>query len=224
MRPPDPLDFRGALPVPLVEEEWAVAESGVSPGRALRIAACELASDARVLALQAGLGPALAGPLRCLDAALPFEDGVWPRVVLQHVLEQPGRTRALLAESIRVLAPGGDLLVFGFDPFAPAVLCRWIGRASWRRSVAPVPPYRLAHLVGLAGLGRVTVECLGSRLRVLPEAGQIERNRGWGCSIYLLRARKLEARILPWRRLSPRVSAPAHGLAPTAGRRAVEVA
>lgn len=224
MRPSEPEHIEGALPAQLMEEEWAVAESGISPGRALRIAACDLASDARVLALQAGPGPALGGPLHCRDAALPFEDGAWPRVVLQHVLEQPGRTRALLAESIRVLAPGGDLMVFGFDPFAPAVLCRWIARSSWRRAVAPVPPYRLGHLVGMAGLGRVTIENLGSRWRVLPELGEIRRNRGWGCCIYLLRARKLEARVLPWRRLGHKVDAPAHRLAPTAGRRALEVA
>jgi SAM-dependent methyltransferase len=224
MREPEPSSWRDAHLPRLADEEWTLLADGASPGRSLRIAPCPLPSTAQALGLHAAGDARLGGPIACAEDALPFEDGAWPRVVLQHVIERPGVGRSLLAESVRVLAPGGELVVFGLDPFAPGVLGRWISDARWRREVAPVPPYRLAHVVGLIGLARVTVEGRGPRWRSLPGAGELAHAGGWGRCLYVLRARKLEARVIPWRRAIERVEVRAAGLAPSAGRRALEVA
>jgi SAM-dependent methyltransferase len=224
MREPESSSWRDANLPRLVEEEWALLADGASPGRSLRVAPCPLPSTAQALGLHAEPEHRLGGPLSCAEDALPFEDGAWPRVVLQHVIERPGVGRSLLSESVRVLAPGGELVVFGLDPFAPGVLGRWLFDALWRREVAPVPPYRLAHVVGLMGLARVSVEGRGPRWRSSPGPGGIVRAGGWGRCLYVLRARKLEARVIPWRRAVERVEVRGAGLAPSAGRRALEVA
>lgn len=197
---------------------------GASPGRSLRVGPCALPSTAQALGLHVERDHRLGGPVTCAEDALPFEDGAWPRVVLQHVIERPGVGRSLLAESVRVLAPGGELVVFGLDPFAPGVLGRWVSDAGWRREIAPVPPYRLAHVVGLMGLARVSVEGRGPRWRAFPAPAELTRSGGWGRCLYVLRARKLEARVIPWRRAIERVEVRGAGLAPSAGRRALEVA
>lgn len=224
MRESETPSWHDALAGGLLDEEWALVSGGASPGRSLRIAAFPVPSSAQALGLHAGTRLRVAGPVECAEDAFPFEDGAWPRVVLQHVIERPGVGRGLLAESIRVLAPGGELVIFGLDPFAPGVLARWISDPKWRCSVAPVAPYRLAHVVGMAGLARVTVEGRGPRWRSTPLAGELLETGGWGRCLYILRARKLEARVVPWRRIAPRVGVAARGLAPSAGRRALEVA
>lgn len=208
----------------LADEEWALLEGGISPGRSLRIAPCPLPSNAQALGLHVAGAARLTGPVACAEDALPFEDGAWPRVVLQHVIERPGVGRELLAEAVRVLAPGGELVVFGLHPFSPGVVARWLSDARWRCEVAPVPPHRLAHVLGLIGLSRVTIEGRGSRWSARPQVGALAGSGGWGRCVYVLRARKLEARIIPWRRAVQRVEVRASGLAPSAGRRALEVA
>ncbi len=224
MREPESSAWRDAILPRLIEDEWALLADGASPGRSLRIAPCALVSSGQALGLHAVPDARLAGPLVCAEDALPFEDGAWPRVVLQHVIEKPGVGRALLAEAVRVLAPGGELVVFGLDPFAPGVLVRWLSDSRWRREIAPVPPHRLAHVVGLIGLARVTIEARGPRWRPWPVVGELAPAGGWGRCLYVLRARKLEARLIPRRRTLERVEVRAPGLAPSAGRRALEVA
>jgi SAM-dependent methyltransferase len=64
---------------------------------------------ARIIALDIGVGPniALAG-----DAALlPFIDAIFDSVVLQAVLEHVPEPERVIAESLRVLKPGGHIYV-----------------------------------------------------------------------------------------------------------------
>jgi SAM-dependent methyltransferase len=223
MGKPEPT-WRESLGSGLVEAEWALLASGASPGRTLRIAPDALPVVPQALGLHVAGAARLGGPLICGEAALPFDDGEWSRVVLHHVLEHPEVDRALLGEAVRVLAPSGELVVFGFDPMAPGVLLRWMRDGRWRRELSPVPPYRLAHALGMCGLARVTVTGLGPRWRAVPRTGELGRSGGIGRCLYLLRARKLESRVIPLRRAFDRVEVRSTGLAPTAGRRALEVA
>lgn len=217
-------DWLSSLAAGLSEAEWALVSSGPSPGRTLRIAPHPLPCDGRALGLSIASAPRIDGPLICSETMLPFEDGAWPRIVLHHVVERPAVSRALLREAIRVLAPGGELVVFGLDPLAPAVLARWLLDRRWREAVAPVPPRRLAHVLGLSGLADVRITGHGPRWRPLPRPEELADTGGIGRCLYLLRARKLEARVIPWRRAVVPSRLPAGGLAPSAGRRALRVA
>jgi len=58
------------------------------------------------------------GPLRAALAQLPFPDQCFGTVVLQHVLEWSGSELALVRECVRVIEPGGRLLLLGINPYA----------------------------------------------------------------------------------------------------------
>ncbi len=68
----------------------------------------------------------LADPLR-----LEFEDGAFDHVVLKdalhHVVEYENRSQ-MLEEIVRVLAPGGTLIIFDPNPQLIVRICRWLAR------------------------------------------------------------------------------------------------
>lgn len=69
---------------------------------------------------------------------LPFCDASFNLVLLQHAHEfclDPG---SLIADCARLLAPGGRLLISGFNPFA------WSRWRRWRRGLAQSPALRAA--------------------------------------------------------------------------------
>jgi SAM-dependent methyltransferase len=74
------------------------------------------------------------------DARAPFADGSFEVVVLSAVLHHllPDERDRLLADALRVLAPGGRLVVFEHNPLNP--LTRWVVRHT--------PIDRNAHLLG----------------------------------------------------------------------------
>lgn len=154
----------------------------------------------------------LAGALTCSEDQLPFEDASWARIVVQHALEHPDLSRALLAECVRVLSPAGELIVFGFDPLSPAVLGKWLWRRRWRREYRPVPPQRLAHVLGMAGLARIQLSRYGDRTRALGASLTQPAGRGLLRPVYRLDARKLESNLVSWRGAAVRVRAPAAAL------------
>lgn len=84
------------------------------------------------------------------DEPLPFVDDAFELVMLRHALEVVAEPSALLADAIRVLAPGGVLVLTGVHP-----LSGWAPWFYWRaRGTRPVLqlPLQLGQMVQRAGL------------------------------------------------------------------------
>jgi SAM-dependent methyltransferase len=100
--------------------------------------------------LQAGVD-GYCGDLRATTCEpLPFVDDAFELVVLRHALEVVSDASSLMAEAIRVLAPGGVLVVTGIHP-----LSVWAPWFYWHsRSGKPFlqTPLRLVHYLKQAGL------------------------------------------------------------------------
>jgi len=127
-----------------------------------------------------GVPEAAVGLVQQPHDALPFRDGAFDLVVLWQVLEHViGREakRALLAESVRVLAPGGHLLVETPNQWFPVdyhdnklPLVHWLLPFSvrewltWKVRGERYHPSEYLSLPALAGL-----------LRALPEVTRIEK-------------------------------------------------
>lgn len=64
-------------------------------------------------------GDGLAGTVACLPNALPWRAASFDLVIVRHGLDALPPGCGLEAELARVLAPGGTLLLFGFNRFSP---------------------------------------------------------------------------------------------------------
>jgi len=129
--------------------EWSLVERHarfVASGTGLSIAPSSASPDgglsghSRLVRLHAN-ELQLDGQLRCLPRSLPFEDDSMQLVVARHVTDCLGRGSGIEAELARVVAPGGLLMVFGFNPVS-----------SWRpwwsariRDGLPAPRFRSAR-------------------------------------------------------------------------------
>jgi hypothetical protein len=146
---------------------------------------------------------------------LPFVDEAFELVLVRHALEVAPQPVALLHELIRVLAPGGTLVLTGVHPMGG-----WSAWVRWRtHGKTPVlqMPWRLGQQLARAGMLIEQVQRIGS---VWPGSGVARRNPanalGGG---YVLVARK-HKQPLTLLRLRPKpVRAPANGqLSPSARR------
>jgi len=84
------------------------------------------------------------------DEPLPFINDAFELVLLRHALEVVPAPSALLAEAVRVLAPGGVLMLTGVHPFSG-----WAPWLYWRaRGTRPVLrfPLQLMHSLQRDGL------------------------------------------------------------------------
>jgi len=113
-------------------------------GRALLVQAC---ADCRQTAVDAGRlvlvrqhlqAQRLTGAAHCDPRALPWEDAAFQLVVAQHVGDALGDSEPLVEELVRVLAPGGVILWFGFNPLSP-----WLARMRWKTRGRVTPPQPL---------------------------------------------------------------------------------
>ena len=85
---------------------------------------------------------------------LPFQTGTLDGVVLHHALEGVGDPRAALREVARVLAPGGRLVICGFNPWSSYGLRRLYAKVfpdafSDNRFVNPLRLFDWLTLLGL---------------------------------------------------------------------------
>jgi SAM-dependent methyltransferase len=64
---------------------------------------------------------------------LPFCDGAFSVVLLQHVHEFCANPARLIADCVRLLQPGGRLLISGFNP------CAWSRWRHWRPAMTERP-------------------------------------------------------------------------------------
>ncbi|MEO7050159.1 MAG: methyltransferase domain-containing protein [Rhodanobacter sp.] len=142
-------------------------------------------------------GDRFEGALRAeLKEALPFVDEAFDVVVMQHVLQSEASAAGLLLDAVRVLAPGGMLVISGIHPlgaWAPWFL--WKSRHQQQRLDLPL---HLLHLVRSAGLAPVRCSRVGTLWPSLSAVHGMTRVRPWGGG-YVLLARKSRHIITPLR-------------------------
>ncbi len=121
----------------LLDDEWSLAMQ-----RAERLAAGPMLSVAPFAEVPRTLpatrpgscslhvaADALAGAAACAPEALPWRAASFDLIVVRHALDALHADCGLEAELVRLLAPGGNLLLFGFNRFSPWRL--WMaGRAE----------------------------------------------------------------------------------------------
>jgi SAM-dependent methyltransferase len=140
------------------------------------------------------------GDLRAAaDEPLPFVDDAFDLALLRHVMEAAPNASALLEDAVRVLAPGGLLVLTGVHPFSA-----WGPWFYWRtrgKSRTLHMPLRLGHDLRQAGLEIERMQRVGQPWPGREVAGPTSGNvLGGG---YVLIARKRRPMLLP-RRIKPK--------------------
>lgn len=158
------------------------------------------------------------------DEPLPFIDDAFELVLLRHALEVVPAPSALLAEAVRVLAPGGVLVVTGVHPLSAWAPWFW-WRARGRRQVLQVP-LRLSLSLQQAGLEIERAQRVGQTWPAgIAAAGRTGMNAGvnaWGGG-YVLIARKRRRMATPLRIKPVPVRVPANSrLSPGTRRSSVQ--
>lgn len=75
----------------------------------------------------------LEGDVACSAGALPWGDDAFELAVVQHADDVPGPSAGFVDEIARVLAPGGTLVWYGFNPLSPwHAWMRWHARGGVR--------------------------------------------------------------------------------------------
>lgn len=141
------------------------------------------------------------------DEPLPFVDDAFELILLRHALEVAPQALALLAEVVRVLVPGGVLVLCGVHPIS----C-WLPWFYWHARGKPQElqmPLQLRRNLQQAGLETERVQRVGSFWPGLAMAGEASaRALGGG---YVLIARNRRRMATPLRFKSVPVRVPANG-------------
>ena len=139
--------------------------------------------------------------------ALPFSDDAFDLVLLRHALEVSPAASALLAEAIRVLAPGGVLALTGVHP-----LSGWLPWLIWQARRQPLSlqtPLRLQRVLRQEGLGIELTQRVGRSWPGLHAQDRKATNVFGGG--YVLIARKHRYLALPRRLVPTKIAVPAGG-------------
>jgi hypothetical protein len=206
----------------LLREELGVlpAHAARQPGgRALLLqpdaAARDLPADLAHLSMTRlhATGGMLSGDLVCSARALPIEDESFQLVLAQHLGDAQPLESGIVAEIARVMAPGGLLLWFGFNPWSP-----WLAWIHWHtRGGGTVPQTlnadSLRRRLLKSSLAPVALDYLGAfwPRRTIdtqladPIPAQRERLLAPLRGAYLLAARKQRSVLTP---LRPRAKRP----------------
>lgn len=155
-----------------------------------------------------------AGDLRAAtDEPLPFIDDAFELVLLRHSLEVVAQADDLLAEAVRVLAPGGILVLTGVHPISGwAPWFHWRARGAHRVLQMPL---RLRHRLLQAGLEIERVQRVGC---TWPGATATRPGGSLGGG-YVLLARKRRRAITPLRLKPIPLRVPASGQLSPGSRR-----
>lgn len=141
------------------------------------------------------------------DESLPFVDDAFDLAVLRHVLEVAPDASALFDEAIRVLAPGGLLVLTGvhlFSAWAPWFYWRTRGKSRTLQM-----PLRLGHELRQAGLQIERMQRVGRSWPGQQMGGSASGNVFGGG--YVLIARKRRPMPLPLRIKPVSVRVPSSG-------------
>ena len=159
----------------------------------------------------------LTGAMHARLDALPIADRTVRLLVLQHALDRR-LDPAVFGECVRVLATGGELLVFGLNPISP-----WRPWLAWQaRSHRARPRARMARRVGALfgqlGLGTEGLAWIGpSRPGAAGDGDASSSTRAMFRAAYALSMKKPHDTVIPLRpRLADREVGLAPGLVPNA--------
>ncbi|MEO6799152.1 MAG: methyltransferase domain-containing protein [Rhodanobacter sp.] len=137
-----------------------------------------------------------AGDLRAAaDEPMPFVDDAFDLVLLNHALQDSPARSALLADAVRVLAPGGVLAVTGVHPVSGWM--PWLRWQSRGQSLSLQLPLQLQWLLRQAGLEIELTQRVGRGWPGQATSGRVASNvLGGG---YVLIARKHRRQGTPLR-------------------------
>jgi SAM-dependent methyltransferase len=203
------------------ELAWLARDGAVQPGAALRVLP-EASDDNGDVALYVAGSTRLAGAVRCAPGWLPVADDTLRLVVLQHALDTGVAGDALLRECVRVLAPGGELVIFGINPASPWWWRARMGDGAAFSGVRPRLPGRRRELLRALGLSVTRTAGLGPRWPGADSAEAWQDGGGALRAVCALRATKGGAMVIPLRPGRAAVAAVDTGMVPSASR--VEVA
>lgn len=133
--------------------------------------------------------------LAATDTPLPFCDDAFQLVLIRHAQEVVPQASLLLAEAVRVLEPGGTLVLAGVHPISG-----WTPWLQWRARHAPPVmhlPLRLRQILRRAGLQIVRGWRVGG---LLPHETALSGINIKACGGgYVLLARKQRLAVIPLR-------------------------
>lgn len=148
------------------------------------------------------------------DEPLPFGDDSFELVILRHALETAALPQPLLEEAIRVLSPGGLLVLSGVHP-----LSLWMPWLAWRargQLLHLYMPLQLGEWLRRGAMQVQEVRRVGHALPGGQGASRFSETMGGG---YVLTARKQRRAATPIRLVPRGLRTPVDAtLAPGAGR------
>lgn len=164
----------------------------------------------------------LAGDARCPFDALPWSADSFQLVIARHVVDALPADSGIEAELVRVLAPGGVLMVSGLNPISPWRL--WWSR-SWRNGQR-VPSPR--HLAGMQrsfeslGLSALDQEFVGGSWPRSDDASRVDASgagaRWHGAWLLVASKQPPSMRLIPLPARRPQASL-GHAFAPSSSGR-----
>jgi SAM-dependent methyltransferase len=160
-------------------------------------------------------GGLFAGDLRGrTDEPLPFVDDAFELVMLRHALEATALPQPLLEEGIRVLSPGGLLVLSGVHPLS--LWTPWMAWHGRRQSLRLHMPLQVGEWLRRSAMQVECVRRVGHAWPGGASAPLLSEAIGGG---YVLLARKRRRAVTPIRLVPRPLRAPADaGLAPGARR------
>jgi SAM-dependent methyltransferase len=94
------------------------------------------------------------------EECLPFLDDAFELIILRHALEKSSMPQALLDEVMRVLSPGGLLVLSGFHPLS--FWTPWLAWRTRRQSLRPHLPWQVWEWLRRRDMRVETVRRIGS--------------------------------------------------------------
>lgn len=142
----------------------------------------------------------LKGDLSCDVDSLPFDDECMQLITARHLFDDPGASMRSGDELLRILAPGGLMILYGFNPLSSWRIW-WLGQSL--RGI-PAPDWSATEKIRrtIAAGGRVSVRrnYLGGSWPLMQSVRQPTRGRRWhGVCCVEIRKERAGSRPVPLR-------------------------
>ena len=144
------------------------------------------------------LDGSLSGDMTCAADSLPFDDDCMQVIVVRHLFDDPDAGPRTGEELMRILAPGGLMILYDFNPLSSWRI--WWLRQAMHGMVAP--DWRASEKVRqtIASGGRVSIrrDYLGGSWPLPQSVSRLMPGRGWhGVRCVEIRKERQASRPLP---------------------------